>query len=71
MNWKNVQRDAPPGHDQLVLLSVEGIYYITRYDSGENKFRLHDELETHFAPADDVLMYWIEIEEPPHVKNSY
>jgi hypothetical protein len=70
MNWKNVQRDAPPEHDQLVLLSVDGIYYITRYDSGDRKFRLHGEIETHFVPVDGMSMYWIEIDEPPRVKNS-
>jgi hypothetical protein len=65
MEWKNVHRDSPPGHGQEILLSVDGIYYITQYDSEKNVYRLRDEPLSYFSPADRSSMYWLMIDEPP------
>jgi hypothetical protein len=60
LKWKNVHRDDPPQDGQLVILSVNGICYLTEYDSGHGVYRLRDDRQQIFSPADSVIMYWLE-----------
>lgn len=59
MKWNNAQRDELPANDQLVLISVNGVYYIAAFDKEGRKFRLRDDPETFFS-YDDYLIYWTE-----------
>jgi hypothetical protein len=63
MRWYNAQRDELPVDSETVLLSVNGIYYITVYDAGERIFRLRDQIGTYFKPGED-LIYWTHFESP-------
>jgi hypothetical protein len=60
MNWNNAQKDKLPLHEQEVLVSVDGIYYITTYDSSQKIFRLKESPETFFTPEEKVI-YWTDI----------
>jgi hypothetical protein len=59
MKWYNAQRDELPSDGQQVLVSVNGVYYITVFDEKEKKFRLRDQQQTFFH-ADEYLIYWTE-----------
>jgi hypothetical protein len=62
MNWKSTNRDALPGHNEEVLLSVEGVNYLTIYDANAGVFRLKEDRNTHFLPCEGT--YWLEIDGP-------
>jgi hypothetical protein len=64
LKWKNVHIDRLPLDGQEVLLTVEGVYYMTRYDAAKEVFRLKDEPHSYFSVADKQLMYWLEMGEP-------
>jgi hypothetical protein len=68
MTWKNVHSDEPPAHGQQVLLAVDGAYYVTHYDAVKNVYRLHEDPDSYFSPADNSVMHWVFIEEPPQEK---
>jgi hypothetical protein len=61
MNWKNVHRDQLPEHDEEVLLSMKGVYYLTTFDGNQNVFRLKEEPESFFEITIGVPMYYISI----------
>lgn len=63
MRWYNAQRDELPKDEQILLVSVNGIYYITVYDAKEKLFRLKDQIGIYFRPEDD-LIYWTEFIDP-------
>jgi hypothetical protein len=63
MKWKNASLDEHPEHLKVVLVSVEGVYYITIYDSHTNIYRFKDEPESFFSP-EEHLIYWTEFVSP-------
>jgi hypothetical protein len=63
MKWKNALIEKPPQNDQEVLISVDGVYYIARYDAFQNVFKLRDSPEVHFS-SDNNLVYWTEYTDP-------
>jgi hypothetical protein len=64
MNWKNVSRDKSPDDGQQVLLSVDGVYYLTIYHKPSNTYQLKDQAGQFFSPGESPAMYWLEIEDP-------
>jgi hypothetical protein len=62
MKWKNVHRDRPPGDGQLILLSVNGVYYLTYYDAEKELFRLKEEPDSFFTKDERFSMYWLAFE---------
>jgi hypothetical protein len=72
MKWKNAGLDILPADGKKVLISFEGIYYLTIFDEENGSFRLTENLEEHFDITENgVAIYWTEIEDPPHVRFSY
>jgi hypothetical protein len=65
MKWKNAHRDVPPKDGQTVLLSVEGIYYVTCYNASRRLFHLHQDPHEYFSCDAHTMLYWIEIDDPP------
>lgn len=63
MKWSNAQKDELPADGQVVLASVNGVYYVTRYEKAYNVFRLRDDPESGFS-ADDYLIYWTPFSDP-------
>jgi hypothetical protein len=64
LNWNNALLDIKPAHEQMVVVSVDGIYYLTWYDANNGLFRLKDQPEAFFSP-DKHLIYWIEFNDHP------
>jgi hypothetical protein len=71
MKWNNALRDAPPVHNQEVLISVEGVYYVTTYDAGKNWYVLRDDKRQHFEPSERNVFYWVAIEDAPRTRQDY
>lgn len=71
MNWKNAQIDDPPEDGEEVLVSVDGIYYLTRYDASEGVYRLKDALGQYFSPSESTQMYWLELNGPRIARDDY
>ena len=67
--WKNTALDNFPEHEQNVLISVEGVYYMTIYDANQKVFRLTDDLNSTFDPAEFQSIYWLPIDQYPQKKN--
>lgn len=61
MEWHNAARDKLPGHDDMVLISFKGVYYICIFDAVEKKFRLKDRPDTFFEMNGDTI-YWVEMD---------
>jgi len=59
VKWKNASKDMLPWDKQQVLVSVKGVYYITVYHTGKNRFELRDDPANYFAPDSDTI-YWTE-----------
>jgi hypothetical protein len=59
MKWKNVLLDELPGHEQEVLISVKGIYYLTKFNAEEKRFYLIEDPESFFELAGNII-YWTE-----------
>jgi hypothetical protein len=66
MKWKNTLKDKPPEHNQEVLISVDGVYYIAIYDDKEKVFRVQYKKLLIF-PANNHLIYWTEFYDPQSV----
>jgi hypothetical protein len=66
MTWNNASLDEPPQEGQLVLMSVDGIYYVGKYDSKKNVYRLKEEPDNYFTP-DEHLIYWTEFTNPDEI----
>jgi hypothetical protein len=65
MNWRNAHYDTLPEHKEEVLISVKGIYYLTKYDSRIKVFRLMDDPDTFFGTIEEEEpIYWISIDGP-------
>jgi hypothetical protein len=63
MKWNNTQADYAPADNETVLISVNGVYYITIYDAEHRIFRLRDMLGSHFDPEKETI-YWTEFISP-------
>jgi hypothetical protein len=63
MKWSNAQKDEMPHDGQVVLASVNGVYYIARYDSAGNLFRAREDPTAVFN-ADEYLIYWTPFADP-------
>jgi hypothetical protein len=63
VKWYNANRDELPSHQQEVLISFNGIYYITAYNSSLKRFYLKDEPETFFDLSENAI-YWTEFDNP-------
>jgi hypothetical protein len=64
MKWKNAQKDTLPKAGDEVLISVNGIYYISVYNASGNLFIVNDTTATEFS-ADEHLIYWTEFHNFP------
>jgi hypothetical protein len=71
MKWKNAQRDELPANDQEVLVSYEGIYYITVFNSERKVFVLREDKRQHFDIEEHIPLYWMEMADPPHERSGY
>jgi hypothetical protein len=63
MKWFNASKDSLPRHEQEVLISVNGIYYVAHYDSTANAFRLKDQPSDYFQIGEYVI-YWTALGDP-------
>jgi hypothetical protein len=63
MRWNNAERDDLPAHNEEVLICVNGVYYITIYNSIENNFYLKEEPDTFFTIGKQSI-YWTQFESP-------
>jgi hypothetical protein len=63
MYWKNANLDLPPGHKQLVLVSVDGVYYLTWYDERQKIYRQKENDSGFFSPSEQQID-WIEYDIP-------
>ncbi len=64
MKWFNAQRDELPHPDQQVLISVNGVYYICRFDASNRRFIIKEEDKNSVFAIDDYLIYWTHFEDP-------
>jgi hypothetical protein len=70
MIWHNAQKDAPPANNQVVLVSVDGVYYITVYDVDRDVYVLRDDKKQYFDPAEQPF-YWIPVTDAPLTRDDY
>jgi hypothetical protein len=63
MKWKNALLDKPPQSGQTVLISVDGVYYITDYDLQKSVYRLRKKPDIFFDPK-KYKIYWTELTNP-------
>jgi hypothetical protein len=63
MKWFNADRDHLPSHEQEVLISVNGIYYMAYYDSTIKAFRLKEEPSDYFQVGGHYI-YWTSLSDP-------
>ncbi|MCE3227556.1 MAG: hypothetical protein K0S32_2107 [Bacteroidetes bacterium] len=57
MKWFNMSTDSLPSHGQTTLISVNGIYHITVYDSENKLFTLVSDSEVTFSVLKHQI-YW-------------
>ncbi len=67
MKWNNALRDKLPKNGQEVLICVEGVYYVARFDSNAKSFRLVGDPSTSFEISSMHTIYWIEITGPSRI----
>ncbi len=67
MKWYNAHKDLLPAHEQQVLISVNGVYYITTYDCKNQAFRLLMQPENYFGLTDEATLYWAEFRNEPQL----
>jgi hypothetical protein len=58
IEWNNSRRDELPHDQQEVIISVNGVNYISTYDSAKRIFRTNELLETFFKVS-DVEILWV------------
>jgi hypothetical protein len=71
MKWKNANRDELPKHDQDVLISVDGVYYIAFFDEGVKAFRIRNQMGLIFEIGGTDAIYWMNFESPPQERTGY
>jgi hypothetical protein len=64
MRWYNAQKDKLPEDGQQVLISVNGVYYICKYQEEKRQFKIEDELRETAFKVDDYMIYWTEFVDP-------
>jgi hypothetical protein len=64
--WKNVQKDYLPADQQQVLISVAGIYYISRFHADTGTFHVENDYMQAAFNAAEHLIYWIEYRDEQH-----
>jgi hypothetical protein len=61
MKWKNAVKDTLPPDNEEVLISVNGVNYISIFKADKNLFKIENEqLDTHFR-TDEHTIYWTEV----------
>jgi hypothetical protein len=58
IKWNSTHRNEFPRDGQEVVISVDGVNYISNYDSGKKIFRTNELLETFFK-AGDAEILWV------------
>ena len=69
MKWYNAEKDELPSHNEEVLISVNGVYYITVYNRTEDHFYLKEQPDTFFSVG-HVPIYWTQFENPTERSDS-
>ena len=64
MKWYNAQRDLLPDDGQQVLISLNGVYFICRFDARNRLFKISEEESESFYKVDEYLIYWTHFEDP-------
>lgn len=60
MQWNNTGRGQLPTDNDEVLILVNGVNYIARYDASKQVFRVQDEPIETFFRVQDVHINWAE-----------
>ena len=59
MNWKNTEKDELPEDMEEVLISVDGVYYISTYHAQKKTFTVENELQETFFKVGERQIYWV------------
>jgi hypothetical protein len=70
MIWHNSLKDAQPVNNQVILASVDGVCYLTVFDSERNVYVLKDDEKQFFDPLKQSL-YWVSITDAPFTMEEY
>lgn len=64
MKWLNARTDKLPEHNQQVLVSVDGVYYMATFDAGNKCFILITEPPRTLVYSDKHSIYWTAVTDP-------
>ena len=57
INWNSTSKNELPPDRQEVLISVNGVNYISVYDAAKRIFRTNELLETFFRVSDTEILW--------------
>lgn len=61
MKWNNALRDTLPSHKEEVIISVDGVNYISVFCANNQSFNVEDGLkETSYKPG-EYIIYWTRV----------